>query len=125
MSTFALPQAGRKIYRGDTIVIEFAIAQDGVATNLTGYSIWFTAKKQLSDNDTSPSSIQKTIGSGITVLDAAAGHIRVTILPADTATLSAATTYFCDLQIKSAGGVITTVADGTIAIVLDVTQAVS
>jgi hypothetical protein len=123
--SFSLPETGKKIFRGDTIVIEFAVSQDGVALNLTGYSIWFTAKKQKSDNDTAPTAIQKTLSSGIVVLDAAAGHIKVTILPADTATLSADTTYVCDLQVKSGGGVITTVADGTMAITLDVTQAVT
>ena len=123
--SFAFPEAGEKLFRGDTHVIEFAVNQGGVPTNLTGYSIWFTMKTNVTNTDSNASTIQKTIGSGITVLDAAAGTIKVTIAPNDTATINAETTYVCDLQIKSAGGDIFTVADGTIKISLDVTQNVS
>lgn len=120
--TFSLPTDGKKLYRGDTIVFEAALSQGGVALDPTGYSIWFTAKTAVTQMDNQ--GIQKTIGSGIEVLDAATGKIRITLAPADTASLTADTTFQCDIQIKHiASGVITTVARGTIAITMDVTQA--
>ena len=120
--SFSLPVTGEKLFRGDTIVIEFAVNQGGVPTNLTGYSIWFTMKTNITNTDSNSSTIQKTLTNGITILDAAAGTLKVVIAPNDTATINAETTYVCDLQIKSSGGDISTVADGTIKISMDVTQ---
>ena len=70
MSLFSLPSGERKLYRSDTIVFECAVSQQKEAFDITGYSIWFTAKPQISLPDGGVGVIQKTIGSGITVLDA-------------------------------------------------------
>jgi hypothetical protein len=103
--------------------MDAAISQGGVALNITGYSIWFTAKSNIADNDVSAGVIQKTIGSGIVVVDAAKGLIRITISPADTANITADTVYQCDVQIKNIStGEISTTAKGTMAVVLDVTK---
>ncbi len=120
MSTeFKLPVTG-KLFRGDTIIIQATVNQGGVAVDLTGYEIKFTAKKSISDNDSA--GIQKSVGSGIVVVNAARGEIDITIAPADTIQNTTDVTYVCDIQLKKAG-VISTVAIGTLTVSLDVTQA--
>jgi hypothetical protein len=115
-----------KIFRGDTIIFDAAISQEGIALSLTGYSIWFTAKPNIANNDVASGVIQKTIGSGIVITDAAKGLIRITIAPADTSQITADTTYQCDIQIKNtATGEVSTVARGTMKVELDVTQTTS
>jgi hypothetical protein len=122
--TFALPSSEKsKIFRGDTIIMDAAVSQGGIALNITGYSIWFTAKPNIADNDLTSGVIQKTIGSGIVVVDAAKGLIRITIAPADTANITQDTIYQCDVQIKNtATGEISTTAKGTMKVELDVTK---
>ena len=124
--TFTLPETGKRIFRGDTIILEGTVSQEGVAVNLAGHSIWFTAKPQITDTDAAGSTIQKTVGSGIVVVDAANGEIRITLSPSDTAGINNDTTYQCDVQIKNTStGEISTVARGTMVVERDVTQATS
>jgi hypothetical protein len=119
---FALPKEGRTLYRGDTHILDMSVSQAGEAVNLTGYTITFTAKKDIKDADAAPTTIQKTLGSGIVVLDAPTGKIRITLNSADTATFpDVVTTYVADVQIKK-DGITTTVASGTITITPDVTR---
>ena len=121
--SFTLPaKADQHIYRGDTIIIEAAINQGGEPINITGYSIWFTAKPNIANNDGTSGVVQKTLVSGIAVTDAPTGRIRITIAPADTAQISQTTTYECDVQVKSPSGEVTTAARGTMKVELDVTQ---
>jgi hypothetical protein len=115
------PPSTKKVYRGDTIVLEAIITQDLVPVDLTGYTILATFKQSLADADDAPTSIQKSIGSGITVVDAPAGEIRITLSPADTIMNTTTVTYKVDIQLKKAG-VISTPDDGELTVSLDVTQ---
>lgn len=108
--------------RGDTIDLEVIATRDGAPLDLTGTSIWFTAKRKLKDADENAIA-QKTLGAGITVTDAEAGEALVTLDPADTAALTKETTLYCDVQVVEASGRVTTVASGTLTIELDVTVA--
>lgn len=125
MATFTLPDpsSGKKLFRGDHIILEAAISQAKKALTITGYAIWFTAKPNISLPDGGSGVIQKTIGNGITVIDAIEGKIRITILPADTAGINLETKYECDVQVKSPTNEIFTVARGTVTVSIDVTQA--
>jgi len=124
MQIFTLPPPDRKLFRGDTIVLEAAVSQAKKAFSLTGYTIWFTAKPDIGNPDSGSGVIQKTVGTGITVIDAADGKIRIVISPSDTAGINKTTTYQCDVQVKNTStGEISTVARGAITVDLDVTQA--
>lgn len=110
--------------RGDTIDLLVLVTRDNAAVDLTGADVWFTAKRSLRDADVD-AVVQKTIGNGIVVTDALAGEALVTIDPSDTNGFTRETRLFCDVQVIEPSGRITTVADGTLTITLDVTRAVA
>ena len=106
------------MFRGNTMVFDFAVTLGGNPVDLTAAGIWFTAK-------TSPSAsnvvFQKAVGSGITVTDAASGAGLIELVPADTQGLGARTVrlYF-DLEVEIAGAVYT-VAAGRLDVEPDLT----
>ena len=106
------------MYRGNTMVFDFAITVGGNPVDLTDAGLWFTAK-------TSPTStaavFQKTLGQGITVTDPASGIGLIQLAPSDTSGLASrqAQLYF-DLEVELAGTV-HTVAAGRLVVEPDVT----
>jgi hypothetical protein len=109
--------------RGDTRVFTVSLTDaDGVALDLTGLTITFTAKRRYSDLD-DDAVLQKTSGAGIEVLDAEAGTATITIDPEDTADLELETlpTLAWDLQVEN-GGDVRTPLQGQLAIRPDVTH---
>lgn len=91
--------------------------------NLTGASIWFTAKRRYSDTD-ADAIIQKTVGDGITVDNAAGGLAHVTLLPEDTFDLPFyRQTFRYDVKVKSSDGISAIVARGQLTIEPAVTSA--
>lgn len=123
----AAPLDDCSMYRGDTRYLPFQITDAvGAPLDVTGYTIWFTAKRQLSDPD--PGVFQQTIAGGeLVVTNASLGLGYVRIDPSDTVTLGDSTTQLLwDLQIKSpaADTPVSTVARGTLTVEPDVTRAV-
>jgi hypothetical protein len=106
------------MFRGNTMVFDFAVTLGGNPVALTSAGVWFTAK-------TSPGAgtvvFQKAVGSGITVTDAASGAGMINLVPSDTQALGARTVplYF-DLEVALAGAVYTTAA-GRLVVEPDVT----
>ncbi len=121
---FKLPETG-KLYRGDTIHIYMTLVEDDLPLNLTGWDLWFTAKKDLNDTDNAATTIQKRLGSGIILIDILAGQIRITLLPNDTNSNNTSITYVCDIQGKDPSGEIHTFDDGTMTISVDITRAIT
>jgi hypothetical protein len=112
-----------EIMRGDTRTLNVAVVDaTGLAQNLTGWSLWFTAKAQTTDAD--PGVFQKTIGSGITVASPTTGTAVVTLAPADTSGLTGDATLFTDLQGKDGSAAIVTLASGTLTVRADATRAI-
>lgn len=112
------------MWRGDTPIWELAVVDDGGAPfDLTGYTLYFTAKQALSDAD--PGVFQLTNGAGITVTDAAGGLATIQPRRADTNTLTADVTLFYDVQLSQAAAPdqTFTVERGTLLIARDVTRA--
>jgi hypothetical protein len=83
----AFPDFVWTIRRGTLEYRDFAVTTDGVATDLTGYTQWFTVKRRLADADAA-AVFQLTNGSGITVVSAIGGTGTLTVLPAHTAGLA-------------------------------------
>lgn len=111
------------IYRGDTVALNVTITSGGLAYNLTGKSIWFTAKTSYSQAD--PGVFQKTLGSGITIVSAANGQCQVVIAATDTNSLgNSKTALVYDMQVKDSSGNIYTVASGNLIVVPDVTRSI-
>lgn len=72
-------------YTNSDFVINCFIKQaDGVtAQNVSGYTFSWLLKKRAADADAS-AILTKTTVSGITIVDAPAGHVRITIANGDT-----------------------------------------
>ncbi len=83
-------------------------ADDGVVVDLSGL---MAAEWVLSKRKNTVEIINKTLGSGITVVDAANGRLDVTLVPADTADLSGK--YYHECEIKDVSGKTKTVFWGT------------
>lgn len=96
------------MYRGDDRQFNLAFTKNGSPYNLTGGSMWITAKLKVSDAD-SAAQFQKKIGSGITIVSAVDGTATLTVSASDTDDMSdEQTELFCDVQIKDSTGNIVT-----------------
>lgn len=92
---------------------------------LTGKTIWFTAKRRISDAD-ADAVISKKTGAGIEVLAGQTNKARITINATDTDDLPDQTvTLACDVQVKEPGKDPWTVAEGRLRVRPDVTRATS
>lgn len=114
---------GERGYRGDTILLDaICRRRDSSIIDLTGASLWFTAKNAIEDADVD-AVFQKTDSDGIVVTDAAGGAVDITIDPEDTEDLGDEEVVLqCDLQVKELDGTISTVARGSLRISPDVTR---
>lgn len=106
------------MYRGNTAKWDATITLGGAPVDLAGVTgIWFTARKSL---DSAPF-ISKAIGTGVTVTNAAGGLARITLSPADTASLpSRQVPLEYDLEYES-GGEVHTLARGRLIVEPDIT----
>jgi hypothetical protein len=69
--------------QGESKNIELTVLDtDGGPLNITSHGITFTVKDDL---DESAFRIQKSVGSGITIVDAPNGRADITLIPGDTA----------------------------------------
>jgi hypothetical protein len=109
--------------RGDTVLLDLALTVNGVAEDLTGAVLFFTAKDEFTDADTVAPIRKNSSGiGGITIVSATGGTAQVTISPGDTSGLSGTEVFlFYDVQLKRSNGQIYTVAEGTICVYPDVT----
>lgn len=110
--------------RGDDEVYQLTIRDaNEQPVDLTGASLWFTAKRSFEHSD-AEAVLQKTIGAGITLVDAVAGRADVKIDAADTAGLEARPVPLVwDCQLRSASGDVSTVDAGVLVVEPDVTVA--
>ena len=76
----------------------------GEPVDITGYSIWFTAKHSKTDAD--PGEFQLTVGSGITILNQTTNKGQATIIPPPSATsdMTAEAELLYDIQIQAPSG---------------------
>lgn len=84
--------------RGDTSGWSaLAVQPDGSPLDLTGYTLWFTAKRAIADTD-AQAVFQLTNGAGITITDAAAGAFAINPRRADTSSLTEDVRLYVDVQ---------------------------
>lgn len=89
--TFALDA-----YQGEDISYDFALTDGGAPLDITGWSISF--RVGLVGNE---SIITKTVGSGITVTDAANGELTIALTASDLTRINAS--YLCELRRTGTG----------------------
>lgn len=127
----ALPETDiGQVYRGDTVRLPTWEARDyyGLIIDLTGGSVWFTAKVDLTLMDGDPTTIQcSTTAGSITIVDPVLGTYQVTIGPAATQALLDDTVYTFDVQVRT--GTLDpetiTVKRGIMTVLQDVTRLVA
>ncbi len=108
--------------RGDTTIFRATVRDaDGVALNLTGKTIRFTAKYGIADADAA-AVIAKTTPTGVVITDAAAGICEVRLVTTDTSTLTATYDLVWDLQVAD-GSSTQTVDSGVLRVEMDATRA--
>lgn len=124
------------LHRGDS----FSASLTGLG-DITGRSkLWFTVKRRttLPDADAMIQIVETTgvvtvagaapasaDNGALTVTNAAAGNVTITLDEVETAKLTVETGWPWDIQMRSAGGEVTTLAVGTMAVTADVTRATS
>lgn len=128
-----VPGTQRAMTRGDTFRFRVQVLRDpatkvlgiGPPVNLAGVlAAWATFKNNVALYD--QGQLQKTLGSGVTVVDAALGIVEVTLDPLDTRGFADGPTKLVyDVQLKEADGSITTIDSGVLVVSPDVTRAIS
>lgn len=119
--------ANLDMYRGDKRTWTITVTQAGDKFDLTGSTIWFTAKKKYADADSAAIIARSTTNGGIVLTDPTKGVAEVTTLTTETSGLTGnnRTILVYDVQLKDANGRITTVAYGDLIVKPDVTTAES
>lgn len=108
------------IERGDSRTLRATATYQGSPYNLTGKTIWFTAKRSPKDSD-DQAVIRKSTGSGID-LDVTDNNVcLVHIDGADTDSLTTKQSLSADIQVAD-GDDIMTVAKGILTVEPDVTR---
>lgn len=115
------------IVRGDTKKWTITIARNGVAVDLTGAYLWFTAKNSVSDTDDQAlvalvSAVPNMQGSIVISTPASLGTAIMTFNPAATDFITPPVNLQYDVQLEEADGTLTTVAVGYIQVTPDVTR---
>ena len=108
-----------EIYRGDNRTFKVTVKDgDGVVVDITGASIKFSVKEEISDTSYV---IQKTVGSGINITDAANGEYEVYIVPADTQNLDTKV-YEYDSELTTSAPKVYTVVRGEFTVQAEITR---
>lgn len=87
--------------KGQTAVFDIVVKRNGAIVNLTGASLTWVARE--GSPSSGPIRITKTIGDGITVVDAPAGKAQLTIAGVDTSSLAEGFLYY-DLKLIAGYG---------------------
>jgi hypothetical protein len=110
--------------RGNTCFLDWAVTVNKLPQPITGWTIWFTAKRRLTDSDAQAVIQKSTVSGGVTISNAAGGLGFVTLQPADTTALvEARLSLWADLKAKDGAGQLFTLAKGRLTIRPIVTEA--
>lgn len=106
-----------ELSRGDDATITISISgEDNLPINLTGYKIFFTAKKHLTDSDDDAVLIKEINGNSEGIVDVN--------FKADETTLLRPRSYWWDVQLEK-DGVVTSTIRQLFKIIADVTRRVN
>ena len=99
-----------EFFQGKSFSRSIAYTMNGVAMDITNFTIYFTVKSDIEKSD-SEAVIDKTL----TKTNAAGGIALLSLSEADT-TLTIGTTYYCDIQAVPTGSGDTIVTTGIITV---------
>ena len=105
-----------------TVDCECADQEDLSQKDITGYTVWFTLKRYITDADIN-AIIQKISPATPLIIDAEMGLIRIPIASTDTINLpNWYQNYYFDVQLKDVAGKIVTSGMGTLGIYPGITN---
>lgn len=100
---------------GDTRTVQATVEQSaGAPFNLTGAAIKWQVFAMSGGTFTGSPIISKSVGSGITITNAAGGIFQISLASADTTGLAG--TYYHEAEVTMPGGIVHTALTGTITI---------
>ncbi len=114
-----------EMFSGDSEILRFTVTDDsGMAQSLASI---VSARFALAASSRSPTLATKSLGSGITVTDAANGLVEVELDPSDTADISGGRRsadrpgreYYHELELTDSSGNVSTVAYGWVTVLRD------
>lgn len=98
-----------KVVAGTDFSMNFtALDSDGVALNISGYTINWYMKREVGE----AAALSKSTSAGITITSAPAGQFTVAV--ADTDTTSFVGPYYHEVQLTSPSGVISVLSDSNV-----------
>jgi hypothetical protein len=107
-------------FRGDNVTLQLTFKDgNGVAINITGYTVFFTLKRNKYDTD-AQASLTKTI---TTHTNPSQGITTLSLTNTDTASLNGS--YYYDISYKTGAGVHKLVDNGVFTFKEDITQRTS
>lgn len=111
------------IVSGDTEVLQLTVrdAVANAALDITGATLWFTAKFRESDADTA-AVFKKTNGSGIVLTNPTVGIATITVAATDTDKINVKTRLAADVRLKDSTGKVFTIMRGFVDILPAITQ---
>jgi len=112
-----------KSYRGDTVEMTLYVEKNGVPFDITGCTLFFTAKANVKDADNA-ALVSLSTGSGITHTTPLTGIAKI-IVPSGTTNVLDPKHYICDVQLKLPTGEIKTLGDIVWTIKPDTTRRTS
>lgn len=110
-----------KFYRGDDQVLSLEFTENGAVKDITGWTIYFTLKKNIDDADTAAVLKKDTT----THTDPTNGKTEISLLNTETDVLEGL--YFYDIQYKDVAtpALVKTVLNGTMNFMKDVTRRIA
>lgn len=99
------------MFQGDTKVLVFTVSQGSGTADLTDAAIRWQLAKSVSKE----ALVEKSVGSGITITDAAGGVFEVLLEPEDTEALSAGA-YYYEAEVTDGDDNVSTVATGALTL---------
>ena len=111
-----------KSFRGDNLIINLAFTdkKTGAVVDITGWTIFFTAKSVVDNDPTDAAAILKQT---VTVhTDPTAGESQIAFTAAETNAIPVPISYLYDIQYKTATSVVKTILDGELHFSADITR---
>jgi hypothetical protein len=109
--------------RGDTNIYNVTVLRSDQPLDITGSKVWMTAKHFKTDADANAVFQVTSDTTDIDIYDPIQGRIQIHVLPIHTEGLLEDEVLYYDIQLKEASGQITTIGQGKLEVLADVTQA--
>ena len=111
--------------RGDTNIFNITVIRGDAVLNITGSKVWFTAKVNKEDVDSSAIIKLDSSTPDVNIYAPVQGRVQVKIPPSATEGLDDDLALHYDVQLKEANGDITTIATGILRIEPDITRSIT